>query len=141
MRKQVSLLTTEKLSAAEVHAQHLTQMRESADGFLAAQLATEEKLFAAEEENQSLQEQLAESQASLAAHMEAERLAEEAKERAERESEDLHNQLAFKDVILGALKAGLEVQAVDRFKRSLAYDALLLREFERGMRQSRSSSR
>ena len=56
LREQVSLLAAEKLSAAESHAQHFTQMRESADGFLAAQLAVEEKLSAAEEENQSLQE-------------------------------------------------------------------------------------
>ena len=69
--------------------------------------------------------------------MDAERLAEEAKKRTERESEDLRNQLASKDAIFGALKAELEVQAVDRFKRSPAYDALLLREFERGMRQSK----
>jgi hypothetical protein len=137
LREQVSLLTAEKLSAAESYAQHSTQVRESADGFLAAQLAAEEKLSVVEEENQSLRKQLTENQASLAAHMEAERLAEEAKERAERESEDLRNQLASKDAIFGALKAELEVQAVDRFKRSPAYDALLLREFERGMRQSK----
>ena len=103
LREQVSLL------AAESHAQHLAQMRESADGFLAAQLAAEEKLSAVDEENQSLQEQLAESQASLAAHIEVERLAEKAKKRAERESEDLRNQLASKDAIFGALKAELEV--------------------------------
>ena len=54
LREQVSLLVAVKLSTAESHAQHSTQMRESADRFLAAQLA-------AEEENQSLQEQLAES--------------------------------------------------------------------------------
>src|SRR5579862_4608706 len=35
------------------------------------------------------------------------------------------------------MKVVLEVEAVDRFKRSPAYDAFLLREFERGMRQSR----
>ena len=64
-------------------------MRESADGFLVVQLAAEEKLSVVEEENRSLREQLTENQASLATHMEAERLAEEAKERAERESEDL----------------------------------------------------
>ena len=56
LREQVSILVAEKLLAAEFHAQRLTQMRESADGFLAAQLATEEKLSAAEEENQSMQE-------------------------------------------------------------------------------------
>ena len=31
----------------------------------------------------------------------------------------------------------MEVEAVDRFKRSPAYDAFLLREFERGMRQAK----
>ena len=35
------------------------------------------------------------------------------------------------------LKAVLEVEVVDRFKRFPAYDALLLREFERGMRQAK----
>ncbi|KAK1589424.1 hypothetical protein Q3G72_033930 [Acer saccharum] len=38
----------------------------------------------------------------------------------------------------GDLKAVLEVEAVDRFKRSSAYDAFLLREFEKGMRQSKT---
>ena len=36
LREQVSLLTAEKLSAAESYAQHSTQVRESADGFLVA---------------------------------------------------------------------------------------------------------
>ena len=35
------------------------------------------------------------------------------------------------------LKAVLEVEAVDHFKRYPAYDALLLREFEKGMRQAK----
>ena len=35
------------------------------------------------------------------------------------------------------MKAVLEVEAVDHFKRSPTYDVFLLREFERGMRQSR----
>ena len=54
LREQVSLLTAEKLSAVESYVQHSTQVKESADGFLAAQLAAEEKLFVVEEENQSL---------------------------------------------------------------------------------------
>ena len=66
--------------------------------------------------------------------MEAERLAEEAKEKAEREALDLRNQLSSRDLIFDNLKAVLDVEAVDRFKRSPAYDALLLCEFERGMR-------
>ncbi|KAK0575837.1 hypothetical protein LWI29_007971 [Acer saccharum] len=82
-------------------------------------------------------EQLSASQESLAARFDTERLAEEAKEKAEREALDLRNQLTSQEVILNDLKAVLEVEAVDRFKRSPAYDALLLREFEKGMRQAK----
>ncbi|MBQ7425124.1 MAG: hypothetical protein IJV21_02545, partial [Lachnospiraceae bacterium] len=64
-------------------------------------------------------------------------MANEAKEKAERESEDLRHQQATQDLLMNDLKAVLEVEAVDRFKRSPAYDALLLREFERGMRQAK----
>ena len=42
-----------------------------------------------------------------------------------------------RELIFDNLKAMLEAKVVDRFKRSSAYDALLLREFERGMRQSK----
>ncbi|KAK1561929.1 hypothetical protein Q3G72_003274 [Acer saccharum] len=115
--------------------QQLAQLRESADGFLSAQLAVEEKLYATEEEIRSLKQQLLASQDSLAARFEAERLAEEAKEKAKQESQDLHNQLSSRDAIFGDLKIELEAQAVDRFKRSPIYDALLLHEFECGMRQ------
>ena len=100
-------------------------------------MAAEEKLYVVEEEIYSLKQQLSTSQDSLAACFEAEKLAEEARERAEHESQDLQNQLSSKDAIFGDLKAELEVQSVDWFKRSPAYDAFLLREFERGMRQSR----
>ena len=65
--------------------------------------------------------------------MEGESLANEAKEKAKRESEDLRHQQATQDLLMNDLKAILEVEAVDLFKRSPAYDALLLREFERGM--------
>ncbi|KAK0577888.1 hypothetical protein LWI29_001848 [Acer saccharum] len=102
-----------------------------------ARLAAEEKLVVAEEEIRLLREQLSASQESLAARLEAERLTEGAKEKAEREAADLRNQLASHEVILTDLKAVLEVEAVDRFKRSPAYDALLLREFEKGMRQAK----
>ncbi|KAK1576572.1 hypothetical protein Q3G72_015021 [Acer saccharum] len=73
----------------------------------------------------------------VAARLEAEQLAEEAKEKAECEALDLRNQLSSYDVIFNDLKAVLEVEAVDCFKRSPVYDALLLCEFERGMRQSK----
>ena len=134
LREQASILAAEKISAEESHVQQLAQLRESADGHLSARLATEEKLFAAEEEIRLLREQLSASQDSLAAHLEAEQLIEEAKEKAEREAQDLQNQLSTRDVIFNDMKAVLEVEAVDRFKRSPAYDTFLLREFERGMR-------
>ncbi|KAK1587115.1 hypothetical protein Q3G72_009687 [Acer saccharum] len=83
--------------------------REQISRSVADKFTAEEKLSATEEEIRLLKEQLSTSLDSLAARMEMERLAEEAKEKAERESKDL----------------------------SSAYYALLLREFERGMRQSK----
>ncbi|KAK0599495.1 hypothetical protein LWI29_005832 [Acer saccharum] len=137
LQEQTSTLAAEKLSMEENHTQQLAQLRESADGHLSAQLAAEEKLGAAEEEIRLLREQLSASQESLAARFDTERLAEEAKEKAEREALDLRNQLTSQEVILNDLKAVLEVEAVDRFKRSPAYDELLLRKFEKGMRQAK----
>ncbi|KAK0571820.1 hypothetical protein LWI29_022029 [Acer saccharum] len=137
LREQASTLAVEKLSAEESHAQQFAQLRESVDGHLSARLAAEEKLSAAEEEICSLKGHLSASQESFAARLEAERVAEEAKEKAEHEAQDLHNQLSSRELIFDNLKAVLEAEAVDRFKRSPAYDALLLREFERGMRQSK----
>ncbi|KAK0595188.1 hypothetical protein LWI29_004359 [Acer saccharum] len=137
LREQASVLAAEKLSAEESHAQQLAQLRESSDGHLSARLAAEEKLSAAEEEIRSLKELLSSSQESFAARLEAERVAEEAKEKAEQEAADLRNQLSSRDLIFENLKAVLEAESVDRFKRSPAYDALLLREFEKGMRQAK----
>ena len=84
-----------------------------------------------------MKELLSTSQESFAARLEAERVAEEAKEKAEQEAADLRNQLSSRDLIFENLKAVLEAESVDRFKRSPAYDALLLREFEKGMRQAK----
>ncbi|KAK0591192.1 hypothetical protein LWI29_036709 [Acer saccharum] len=137
LREQASVLAAEKLSAEESHAQQLAQLRESSDGHLSARLAAEEKLSAAEEEIRSLKELLSSSQESFAARLEAERVAEEAKEKAKQEAVDLRNQLSSRDLIFENLKAVLEAESVDRFKRSPAYDALLLREFEKGMRQAK----
>ncbi|KAK0587621.1 hypothetical protein LWI29_025913 [Acer saccharum] len=137
LREQASVLAAEKLSAEESHAQQFAQLRESSDGHLSARLAAEEKLSAAEEEIRSLKELLSSSQESFAARLEAERVAEEAKEKAELEAADLRNQLSSRDLIFENLKAVLEAESVDRFKRSPAYDALLLREFEKGMRQAK----
>ncbi|KAK0592892.1 hypothetical protein LWI29_027323 [Acer saccharum] len=74
---------------------------------------------------------------SFAARLEAEQVAEEAKEKAEHKALDLRNQLSSRELIFDNLKAVLEAETVDHFKRSPAYDALLLRKFERGMRQSK----
>ena len=137
LQDQVCRSMAERLSAEASHAQQIAQLRESADGFLAAQLAAEEKLLAAEEEVKLLKEQLFRSQDALATHMEGERLAMEAKDRAECEFEDLRHQQASQDVILNDMKAVLEVEVVDRLKRSPTYDALLLHEFERGMQQAK----
>ncbi|KAK0576231.1 hypothetical protein LWI29_013973 [Acer saccharum] len=137
LREQASILATDKLSAEESHAQQLAQFRESSDGHLSARLAAEEKLSAAEEEIRSLKELLSSSQESFVARLEAERVAEKAKEKAEQEAADLRNQLSSRDLIFENLKAVLEAESVDRFKRSPAYDALLLREFEKGMRQAK----
>ena len=134
LQKTISRSAAEKLSVEESHAQQIARMQEFADSSLATQLAAEEKLLAAEEQIKLLKEQLADSQDALVAHMEGESLANEAKEKAERESKDLRHQQATQDLLMNDLKAVLEVEAVDRFKRSPAYDALLLREFERGMR-------
>ncbi|KAK0590680.1 hypothetical protein LWI29_030361 [Acer saccharum] len=137
LREQASVLAAEKLSAEEFYAHQLSQLRESSDGHLFARLAVEEKLSATEEEIRSLKELLSTSQESFAARLEAERVAEEAKEKAEHEATDLRNQLSSRDLIFDNLKAVLEAESVDRFKRSPAYDALLLREFEKGMRQAK----
>ncbi|KAK1584525.1 hypothetical protein Q3G72_033734 [Acer saccharum] len=137
LHEQASTLAAENLSAEESHAQQLAQLRESVDGYLSVQLAVEEKSSAAEEEIRSLKEHLSASQESFAARLEDERVTEEAKEKAEHEALDLRNQLSSRELIFDNLKAVLEVEAVDRFKRSPAYDALLLREFKRGMRQSK----
>jgi DNA-binding transcriptional regulator YiaG len=137
LREQASNWAAEKISSEESHAQQVAQLKESVDEHLSARRVAEEKLFAAEDEIRSLREQLSASQDSFAAHLEAERLSEEAREKAEREVQDLQNQLSTRDVIFNDMKAVLEVEAVDRYKRSPAYDAFLLREFERGMRQSK----
>ena len=137
LRDQVSYVVANKLSTEESHIQQLAQLRESVDGFLVAWIATEEKLSTTKEEIKLLKEQFSKSQDSLATNMEAKRLVEDAREKAKRESEDLRNQAASREDIFGDLKSELEAQVVDLFKRSPAYDALLLREFERGMRQSK----
>ncbi|KAK0576713.1 hypothetical protein LWI29_022274 [Acer saccharum] len=105
----------------------IKRLREQASVLAAEKLSAEE----------SHAQQFAQLRESSDARLEAERVAEEAKEKAELEAADLRNQLSSRDLIFENLKAVLEVESVDRFKRSPAYDALLLREFEKGMRQAK----
>ncbi|KAK0595049.1 hypothetical protein LWI29_003019 [Acer saccharum] len=105
----------------------IKRLREQASVLAAEKLSAEE----------SHAQQLAQLRESSDARLEAERVAEEARERAEHEALDLRNQLSSRELIFDNLKAVLKAEAVDRFKRSPAYDALLLREFEKGMRQSK----
>ena len=59
--------------------------------------------------------------------------AEDAKSTYERRIEDLECRALTVKELSKEARLELELQSVDRFKRSLAYDALLLREFQRGM--------
>ena len=59
----------------------------------------------------------------------AEQKAEEAKLSYERRIEDLNCQGLTVESLSKEARLELEIQGVDRFKRSPAYDALLLREF------------
>ncbi|KAK0591653.1 hypothetical protein LWI29_005706 [Acer saccharum] len=97
----------------------IKRLREQASILAAEKLSAEE----------SYAQHLAHLRESADAHLEAKRLAEEAKEKAERKALGLCNQLSSRELIFDNLKAVLEAEAVDHFKRSPAYDALLLREF------------
>ena len=77
-------------------------------------------------EVRTLQDQLSSTREAL---LRAEQNAEDAKSAYERRIDDLECQtLTAKELSKGA-RLEMELQSVDRFKRSPAYDALLLREF------------
>ena len=65
--------------------------------------------------------------------LQAKQNAEDAKSSYERRIEDLERQALTVRSLSNEARLELEIQGVDRFKRSPAYDALLLREFQRGM--------
>ncbi|KAK0603152.1 hypothetical protein LWI29_001916 [Acer saccharum] len=97
---------------------------------LARQMEAEQRASSAAEEVRTLQDQLSSTREAL---LRAEQNAEDAKSTYERRIEDLECQaLTVKELSKGA-RLEMELQSVDRFKRSPAYDALLLREFQRGM--------
>ncbi|KAK0607687.1 hypothetical protein LWI29_018626 [Acer saccharum] len=108
--------------------QEIKRLREQAS-VLATEKLSAEKSYA---------QQLAHLRESADGHLSAQIAAEEKLSTAEEEVRLLKEQLSASQESLAArLEAVLEAEAVDRFKRSPAYDALLLREFERGMRQSK----
>ena len=65
--------------------------------------------------------------------LQAEQIAEDAKSAYEHRIEDLERQALTVRSLSKEARLELEIQSVDRFKKSPAYDALLLREFQRGM--------
>ncbi|KAK0574245.1 hypothetical protein LWI29_020337 [Acer saccharum] len=97
---------------------------------LARQMEAEQRASSAAEEVRTLQDQLSSTREAL---LRAEQNAEDAKSAYERRINDLECQaLTAKELSKGS-RLEMELQSVDRFKRSPAYDALLLREFQRGM--------
>jgi hypothetical protein len=100
------------------------------DQCLARQLEAEQRASSAAEEVKVLRDQLSSTQDAL---LQAEQSAEDAKFAYERRIEDLERQALTVRSLSKEARLELELQSVDRFKRSPAYDALLLREFQRGM--------
>ncbi|KAK0583650.1 hypothetical protein LWI29_000942 [Acer saccharum] len=86
-------------------------------------------IFAAEEVR-TLQDQLSSTREAL---LRAEQNAEDAKSTYEHRIEDLECQALTAKELSKEARLELELQSIDRFKRSPAYDALLLWEFQRGM--------
>ncbi|KAK0578741.1 hypothetical protein LWI29_015512 [Acer saccharum] len=97
------------------------QLKESEDHCSRAELAQEVR---------TLQDQLSSTGEAL---LRAEQNAEDAKSTYERRIEDLECQALTAKELSKEARLELELQRVDRFKRSPAYDALLLREFQQGM--------
>ncbi|KAK0596867.1 hypothetical protein LWI29_019769 [Acer saccharum] len=101
------------------------QLKESEDHCSRAELARQEEARSSE-----MLDQLSSTREAL---LRAEQNAEDAKSAYERRINDLECQaLTAKELSKGS-RLEVELQSVDRFKRSPAYDALLLREFQRGM--------
>ncbi|KAK0605845.1 hypothetical protein LWI29_031298 [Acer saccharum] len=103
------------------------QLKESEDHRSRAELARQE-------EARSSQDQLSSTQEAL---LRSEQNSEDAKSSYERRIDDLECQALTVKSLSKEARLELEIQSVDRFKRSPAYDALLLREFQRGMVSTR----
>ncbi|KAK1582979.1 hypothetical protein Q3G72_019935 [Acer saccharum] len=96
----------------------------------ASYVKAEQQASSVAEEVRTLQDQLS---STLEALLRAEQNAEDAKSTYERRIEDLECQALTAKELSKEARLEMELQSVDRFKRSPAYDALLLREFQRGM--------
>ncbi|KAK0595259.1 hypothetical protein LWI29_005023 [Acer saccharum] len=104
------------------------------DQCLARQMEAEQRASSAAEEVRTLQDQLSSTQEAL---LRSEQNAEDAKSSYERRIDDLERQTLSVESLSKEARLELELQNVDHFKRSPAYDALLLCEFQRGMVSAR----
>ena len=100
------------------------------DQCLARQMEAEQSASFAAEEVKTLQDQLSSTQDAL---LQAEQNAEDVKSSYECRIEDLERQALTVKSLSKEARLELEIQGVDHFKRSSAYDALFLREFQRRM--------
>ena len=123
-RARVELACQEKIKSHQ----------EFMDRCLASQLEAEQRASLATDEAKRLRDLLSSTQEAM---LQAEQKAEEARLGYERQAEDLKNQALTVKSLSKEARLELEIQGVDRFKRSPAYDALLLREFHQGMVSAR----
>ena len=100
------------------------------DRCLASQMEAEQKASLAVDKVKHLKDLLSSTQESM---LQAEQKVEEVKSSYERKIKDLEHQALTVESLSKEARLELEIQVVDRFKRSPAYDALLIREFQRGM--------
>ncbi|KAK0573858.1 hypothetical protein LWI29_014653 [Acer saccharum] len=96
------------------------------DQCLARQMEAEQRASSAAEEVRTLQDQLSSTQEAL---LRSEQNAEDAKSSYECRIDDLERQALSVESLSKEARLELELQNVDRFKRSPAYDVLLLHEF------------
>ena len=96
------------------------------DRCLASQMEADQRASLAAEETKTLRDLLSSTQESM---LRAEQKAEEAKSSYKRRIEDLEHQALTVESLSKEARLELEIQGVDRFKRSPTYDALHLKEF------------
>ena len=95
-----------------------------------SQIEADQMAYLDAEEASTLRDLLSSTQETM---LWVEQKVEEAKSSYEHRIEDLELQALTIESLSKDVRLELEIQGVDRFKRSPAYDALLLREFHLGM--------